>query len=392
MLEFYKYFKQEFKLISSDTAVLTTYLITTVLIVIFYSYLYSHEILTKMPVAVIDEDQSSISHNITRMLAATPQLDLDYKSINLLDAQERLKRGKIRGIILIPQQFYRDMQKNNHPSISIYCDASYMLYYKQLYISAVTTLKTLGSQIGIKNMMAQGLTKDQAISVVQPVQGISSPLYNINSGYGTFLMPMVFLIAIQILQLSAMGTMAGTQRERKLLHRLFPLAKSRIGSAIVVLARGSAYFLMSFFILIIIIGFVMSWFNFPQRGNPFEALLFLIPFILSVTFLGITLLHFFRHREDALMVVTIFSIPSLFLCGISWPTIAFPEWIKYLSYFVPTTLGVKGFFEITQFGASFGEIKTLWYQLWGLTFFYFILAIFTIRKFVYVEYKNKLNK
>lgn len=384
MIEFYKYFKQEFKLISSDKAVLSTYLFTTVLIVIFYSYMYSNEIITKMPAAIVDQDQSIVSHEITRMLEATPQLDLDYKSINLLDAQDRLKKGEIRGIILIPQQFSRDLQKNNHPSISIYCDASYMLYYKQLYISAVTTIKSFGYQVGIKNMMSQGLTKDQAISVTQPVKGISYPLYNINGGYGTFLMPMVFLIALQILQLSAMGTMSGTQRERNKLNNLFPLAKKRLGSIIVVLARGSVYFLISLFITIIIIGFVMKWFTFPIRGNPFEALLFLVPFILSVTFLGFTLLNFFKHREDALMVITIFSIPSLFLCGVSWPTIAFPEWIKCISYFIPTTLGVKGFLEITQFGATFEEVKSVWFQLWGVTAFYFILAVITIRKFVYI--------
>jgi len=380
-----KTFLREIRLILSDSAVKSSYLISPIIVGFLYSYIYSHEVVTKIPIAVVDQDQSQMTHTLTRMLNSSQQVKINHSATSLLEAENLFNLGKVKGIILFPKDFSRDLQRGEVPSIAVYCDASYMLYYKQFLTSVTASVGNFSAQIEVNKLMAGGAPQRQAVASRRPIETISVPLFNIGSGYATFVMPVVFLIAIQTLQISAMGVLGGTQRERKSFIKLYPFIKRRLGAIPVLLGRSGAYMLISMILMVIQVGLVMGLFNFPQRGNPFEIFIFLIPFILSVTFLGIFLMNFFKQREDAIMVVTIFSIPSLFLCGVSWPTLAFPDWIKGISYLFPSTLAVKGFLEITQFGASLIEIKELWMQMWLTCFVYFILAALTLKRLAFVS-------
>ncbi len=382
-------FIQEFRLIFSDSAVSSSYIGATILVSILYSYTYSHEIITDLPIAIVDQDQTQISHRITRMVDATQQVKIEYSSLNLHTARDLFNRGKVKGIMVIPHDFSRKLQQGGKPGISVYCDASYMLYYKQLLTSVTTAVGTFSAEVEINKLMGSGLPQKQAMASRRPVEAISKPLFNPGGGYGTFLMPVVFLIIVQTLQISAIGVLGGTQKERKLYTQLYSHVKKPLGTIPVLLGRAGTYTVISSLIMILQVGLIMPLFNFPQRGNPIEVVIFLLPFILSVTFLGITLTNFFKSREDALMVVTLSSIPAVFLCGVSWPTVAFPEWAKIISYFFPSTLGAKGFIEITQFGASLSEIKKVWAGLWGITLFYFILALLTLKRLSFLEQETE---
>ena len=122
--------KKEASLIFKDDAVVEIYLVLVVVVYFFYTYVYSPEIFTKLPVAYVDQDHTEISQKMKRMLNATESLDIAYEANSLLEAKNLFEEGKVNGIIVIPQNFSRDLQKSgSRPAIGIYCDASYMLYY-----------------------------------------------------------------------------------------------------------------------------------------------------------------------------------------------------------------------------------------------------------------------
>ena len=369
--------KREIKMILKDSAIVITYLVCVLLVAFVYSYVYSKEVITELPVAIVNQDQSKMSHQIDRMLDATPQLHVAMRTASMDLAQEAFYQEKIKGIIVIPEHFARDLQKGIVPTIGAYCDASYMLYYKQTLGAVMVTAGTLGGQVEVNKMMASGMPMKQASASRRPFDVTAKPLFNINGGYATFLMPAVFLIAIQTLQLNGMGILAGTLRERKRFSATFAYATGRFSNFFLTIGRSLAYLILSMLMMLIVLGFVMHVFTFPQRGHIGEVVLFLIPFLLSVTFLGMTLANFFKHREDSIMTITLFSIPTLLMTGLSWPTTAFPTAIKVVSFFVPSTIGTKGFVALTQFGASLHDISDLFSQMWLLCLFYFMLAVWT---------------
>lgn len=369
--------KREVKMIFKDSAILITYIVCVLLVAFVYSYVYSKEVITELPVAVVNQDQSKMSFQIDRMLDATPQLKVNLRTASMDLAQEAFYQEKIKGIIVIPEHFGRDLQKGKVPTLGAYCDASYMLYYKQTLGAVMLTAGTLGGQVEVNKMMAGGMPMKQAAATRRPFDVTAKPLFNINGGYATFLMPAVFLIAVQTLQLNGMGILAGTLREKRRFAAAFAFAQGRFSNFFLTIGRSLAYLILSLLMMWIVLGVVMHVFTFPQRGNLVEVTLFLVPFILSVSFLGMTLANWFKHREDSIMTVTLFSIPTLLMTGLSWPTTAFPTAIKVISFFIPSTVGTKGFVALTQFGASLQDVRDLFVQMWLVCLFYFMLAVWS---------------
>lgn len=380
--------KKEFKMIFSDSAVVMSYMLSIMLVGFFYSYVYSHETFDDLPVAIVDYDHTSLSQKLSTMIDATPELELTY-SANSLDAGKMLfNEGKVKGVIVIPKDFGRDIQNGASPNVVAYADASYMLYYKQVLGAVMTTVGTLSAQIEVNKTMASSVPMEQAIAIRRPFNVTTVALYNIHDGYATFLMPVVFIIALQTLQITGMGILGGTMRERSTLLLNFGFANTRFGAFFATIGRSLSYLVISMILLFIEILVVMHIFSFPQRGNLFEIFLFLIPVILAITFLGMTMVNFFRKREDAIMTITVFSIPALMVSGLSWPTVAFPLWIKGFSLLIPSTLGVKGFVSLSQFGASLADIQDVYIQMWLVALLYFILAVWTNRRLMKVESKK----
>ncbi len=78
-------------------------------------------------------------------------------------------------------------------------------------------------------------------------------------------------------------------------------------------------------------------------------------------------------------LVVFFSVPLLFLSGISWPATAIPTFWKYFSYVFPSTFGINAFVKINSMGGEMISVKTEWYALWIQAFCYFILTLFVYR-------------
>jgi ABC-2 type transport system permease protein len=115
-------------------------------------------------------------------------------------------------------------------------------------------------------------------------------------------------------------------------------------------------------------------YGFRQQGDAVSLLIFVIPFLLAVIFLGLAIANMSPDREVPMMVVVFSSLPLLFLSGFSWPPEAFPSWVRALSWFVPTTAGIDGLLRINQMGAGWRHVAGDLLVLCGLACLYFPMA------------------
>ena len=370
----------EAKYIFRDRAVFFSFVIVAVLVSFLYTYLYSEETLQELPIGVVDEDNTSQSRQLLGMIDANSGVAIYSSYLNLSEAKKAFQQEQIRGIIAIPSSFSRDLQRGEQPSISVYADASYMLYYKQILTAAKVSATYLNAGVEMKRTSAQGKLPSQVRDEAMPVSTKVVSLYNPSSGYATFLIPVVLVIIFQTTILTAVGILGGTMRESNKLRKIYPNSNSFWGALPIVMGKATTYLALSMAILLIILGIVMPLFGIPVRSSILSTMVFMVPFVLSIVFMGLCLLGFLRRREDAIMLIMYTSLPSVMLTGFSWPTVAMPEWLHAFSYIVPTTLGAKGFVSITQMGASLSTIFPYWAGMWGLCILYLILSAFTMRK------------
>ncbi len=367
----------EAKYIFRDKAVFFSFVIVAIAVSFLYTYLYSEETLQKLPVGVVDEDNTAQSRQLLRMIDANSGVAIYSSYLNLSEAQKAFQQEKIRGIVTVPKGFSRDLQRGEQPSISVYADASYMLYYKQVLTAAKISATYLNAGVEMKRSSAQGKLPTQAREEAMPVSAKVVSLYNPSSGYATFLIPMVFVIIFQTTILTAVGILGGTMREGNKLRRIYPNSNSFWGALPIVMGKATTYLGLS---MVILLGIVMPLFGIPMRSTMLTTMVFMTPFILSIVFMGLCLLNFLRRREDAIMLIMYTSLPAMMLTGFSWPSVAMPEWLNIISYIIPTTLGAKGFTSITQMGASLPTIMPYWLGMWGLCLLYLFLATLTLRR------------
>ena len=370
----------EAKYIFRDRAVFFSFVIVAVLVSFLYTYLYSEETLQELPIGVVDDDHTSQSRQLLRMIDANSGVAIYSSYLNLSEAKKAFQQEQIRGIIAIPSSFSRDLQRGEQPSISVYADASYMLYYKQILTAAKVSATYLNAGVEMKRTSAQGKLPSQVRDEAMPVSAKVVSLYNPSSGYATFLIPVVLVIIFQTTILTAVGILGGTMRESNKLRKIYPNSNSFWGALAIVMGKATTYLALSMAILLIILGIVMPLFGIPVRSSILSTMVFMVPFVLSIVFMGLCLLGFLHRREDAIMLIMYTSLPSVMLTGFSWPTVAMPEWLHAFSYIVPTTLGAKGFVSITQMGASLSTIFPYWAGMWGLCILYLVLSAFTMKK------------
>ena len=235
----------EAKYIFRDKAVFFSFVIVAIAVSFLYTYLYSEETLQKLPIGVVDEDNTAQSRQLLRMIDANSGVAIYSSYLNLSEAQKAFQQEKIRGIVTVPKGFSRDLQRAEQPSISVYADASYMLYYKQVLTAAKISATYLNAGVEMKRSSAQGKLPTQAREEAMPVSAKVVSLYNPSSGYATFLIPMVFVIIFQTTILTAVGILGGTMREGNKLRRIYPNSNSFWGGT--AYSDGQSYYLFRSF-------------------------------------------------------------------------------------------------------------------------------------------------
>ena len=269
--------------------------------------------------------------------------------------------------------------RNERVNISIYADASYFLMYRQVFFDVMGSVLYSNSQIEWVRFVAKGAQPGQAAALSNPVQTTIENMYNPYGGYATFIMPAILIVIIQPTLLIGIGMVGGTWRERGLYKTLIPLGEKRLSVIPIVLGKSTAYLSIYCATLLYVMGFHYKVFGYPSNGAAGDVVLFLIPYLLSCTFLGIALSSLFRRRENSLLLLLFTSIPFLMLSGASIPQESMPQWLFQLGRIIPSSSGVDGFIRIRTMGATLSEVSVQFWTLWILSGLYFILACLGMR-------------
>ena len=98
--------QREFLAISTSYAVLLVLIGGIFVYGLLYNYMYAPNIVTDVPIAIVDNSHSELSRNFIRWLDATPQADVYSQAMDYNEAKEWMKRGKVQGILFCPHRDY----------------------------------------------------------------------------------------------------------------------------------------------------------------------------------------------------------------------------------------------------------------------------------------------
>lgn len=361
------YWLREYRHVLRDAEVLVFFLLLPIAYPILYALIYNPEVVTDIPVVVVDDARTALSREIVGCFDATPAAHIVGYCANLDEARSMMMQRECYAIILFPSSFSRDIDRGEQSSIVFYTDMSLLLNYKELYMALNNVVLDIESTIRLQQMPI-GLSSSITDIVANPIPYTSVVLYNPTSGIASFLIPAVLVLILQQSVVLGIAMLAGKAHEQG--RGWF----ERRNYWTQLVGRMLCYSSIYLFNTIYLLHFIPSIFGYPQLGTLSDIMIFSLPFILSSICMAVTLSVMVREREQVYLLFVAMSVILLFLSGIAWPRYAMPAVWRWLSYIFPSTWGVEGFVQLSTMGACFSDVAQSYCHLWVLVIFYMITA------------------
>jgi len=382
---------RELQIIIKDPGAVLILLLALLIYPIVYSFAYKNEVLKESDIAIVDLDNTATSRMYARMAGATEQLNIAYKTPSLVEARELFYQRKVKGIILIPADFEKNLLHSKQSQVIAYTDAGYILVYKQIYSGAMYAARTLGGGVEVKRLIAEGNNFSQAVTKQSPLQVKLFQLFNPSGGYGSFVMPAMILIIMQQTLLIGIGLVGGTFKEQNAYKSYNIIAHKRGNALCIVTGKALAYLAISLTNSFIALLFIYDWFGFPDKSGFLKSFIVLIPFFLSTIFLGLAISLQFKSRINSLLFTVFLSPIVLFLSGVSWPIQAIPSFLYNLSHIFPSCFAVPAYLKLRIQGSSVDSYNAEWTYLLIQMGIYFLLALLSYSNGLH-QFKKMLSK
>ncbi len=316
---------KEFFHILRDPRSLTLVFITPLVMIFILGYSISYD-LNRIDVAVIDHAQSRLSKALSETFAANRIFVVRSRAVetgrtlSLAAAEQLLRLGKIKEIIVIPADFSRRLNAHGHSVVGLVID---------------------GSDTNVANLVFQ-YTERVLLEFTAAVKGSRQLLkidtkifFNPEARSQFFFIP--GLVAVILLMISAMLTSLSIAKERET-GSISLLFISPLKSAEIILGKTLPYIIVALLDGVIILLFARFWFGIPLRGSLIVLMLFALLYIISGLALGI-LISTIAPSQRVAMLATLLStmLPSFLLSGFIFPLDSLSPILQAISYIIPAT-------------------------------------------------------
>jgi len=369
-------FTGEIRRVLGDSGAFGLIVMAPVLYAALYPQPYIGQLIRKVPVAVVDADNSDISRRLVMELDADEAIRVALRPTTLAEAREALDRRQVFGILGIPQGTEREVLKGNPARVSAHVDAAYFLLYNRTAQGFAEAAGKLSADLAGGGARSDGSLARNSLNRVSPVEILNQPLFNPTGGYASYIVPAAFILILQQTLLMGVATLGGVAHERGGRGAI-----RRRGGPVAVIGQGLAHLALSIPAYALYLVLLPRFYGFSYSANILDLIVFAIPFVLSISFLGQFIGAGFRHRETAVLLLIALGLPLFFLVGIAWPPEAIPPILQRLSLAIPSTSGISGFVRLDQMGADFADVAPAWHRLWLLTGIYAALAMLAAQAF-----------
>ncbi|WP_077929373.1 ABC transporter permease [Wohlfahrtiimonas populi] len=369
--------------------------VTSVLIIglvtyfFFYPIPYNNEEVRDVPIAVMDQNQTTMSRELLRNLDATDSLKIVDEVENIGEAKELLKQRKIYGIIVIPFDFEQNILKGHRDAVVFYGDASYVMIYNSAATAVSSVVMAMNRDILVDKQIAMGVDPAIAMGNSAPFNPVNVQLFNPQAGYATYIIPPAYVLILH--QSIWLGIMLACVLSRRSqfdldLVKNSTLSIGQLGFA-TLFGKYIAYLFYASFAYWIFMLFAPYWYQLPRLSSIMDLAVFGFFFLSAVIMLALSASVLFKKMDNLFLLVLPFSMIFFFFSGMSWPQYLMPDLFLVLARILPSTSSIEGLVHLNQMGATLEHVKSQLMNLIALIAVYGAIAYFVI-----VRYLTKLKQ
>lgn len=157
----------------------------------------------RLPVAVVDSDNTSFTRGVTRYLDALQLSRIEARYANVSEAASAMRRGDIYAFYYFPQGTTAALFTNHRPTLSFYMNYDYLVAGSLTYRDMRITSEMAKAAIGRTALLARGVSNSETATLLQPIvidtHPIGNPWINYSIYLNNTLMPGVMSLLIFLL-------------------------------------------------------------------------------------------------------------------------------------------------------------------------------------------------
>lgn len=318
--------KREFNIMHRGKMIFIVIILIPLLTNLLLGYEFNKDVLTKIPMAVYDGDNSSLSRMIVEQFRENDMFDVKYYLENSDDMKNLMDDSKIRVGMVIPKGFSKDVLETKSPSVLMVYDGSHMPIAAAAKKSASEILLTLKTGVFMKVLQGKlNLPADTAEKVALAINFSSRTLYNPAGSYKNFLN---IGLGTAIAQ-SGIAIMAATAIRREEIEKE---KRKRIGY---LLGKIIFYGLLGWLSLVLCIFVQYRICNIPFRGQFMDAVILSMALAFAVATFCLMVSTWIRDYMFSTLVNAVIFIPNTIMVGYTWPVSSMPRPYRVLANFYP---------------------------------------------------------
>lgn len=302
----------------------------------------------KLSIAIVDNDGSYISRELSHNLQAMPEVSVTAVYNNHTEARKALQKQEVYAFLEIPAGTYQKVQALEAPTVHIYLDQTHLLPGSLSFQSLLTMVNMATGSAQRTILRMKGYTDDAIMGIIQPItidsHKIGNPMANYSSYLLTTLLPGIMGLQVLLLTIYIIGS------EMKRGTSYDWLATAGDNMTVALLGKLLPYTI--WFLLLQEIGMLVLFvgYKFPLHGSFLTLVVSSLLYVVAMQGMGVALMALIPELRMAISFGTFLGMWGFSLSGFTYPATNMFGAVQAITYLFP----LRHFYLIYVNEAIFG--------------------------------------
>lgn len=362
--------RKEFLQIFRNKLILRMIFALPLIQLILLPYAATYEI-KNITLSIVDNDHSEQSRRLINKFTSSGYFRLTDNSATYNQALDKVEKDEADLIVVIPQEFERDLIRQSESTIMIAANA----------ISG----QTAGLAVAYSNSIIKDFNNEirtewlpqSRFNTIPVIEITSSNWFNTQMNYKDFIVPGVLALLVTLVGYLMSALNIVKEKEVGTIEQLnvSPIKKYQF-----VLSKLIPFWVLG--LAVMTIGFIMSFvvYGIYPEGHFWVGYLFAGVYLIALLGFGLLTSIFAETQQQAMFIAYFFMLVFILLGGLFSPTENMPDWARYLTYINPVSYLIEVMRMLVLKGSSFWDLRLHFLVVTGFAIFFNGLAIYKYKK------------
>ncbi|WP_157910271.1 ABC transporter permease [Petroclostridium xylanilyticum] len=368
---FLKTLLKDIKTTFIDFDVIVLLLGAPIFLTLLFGGIYVNPYIEDIPIAVLDEDNSSMSRMIIQQFDENDRFHVKYNVNSKEELHKLIDTKKVYMGLYLPHEFSKNVNTLRSAEVLVIVDGTNMIIGNNAYAAAAGIIQTISAGVQMKLLEAKGVMPQTAQAMAMVFNFNDRTLYDPRLTYMNYLILGFVAVFLQQIMLSGIGISV-------IKHGADIAVKNTFTRLIAKILSCCCFGLISTFAAVAIVSNV---FKVPIRGNLSIALLLCSIFVFAISCPALILAALTKDKLKFAQVSFMLSLPTFVSCGYVWPQEQMPKiLVTIIKILWPLINFARPFDELLFKGVSFNTVRTNMLEMVIYTLAWFPVAFWLVKK------------